>query len=257
MIPQHLKPSMVFTPAKPPKERATREEGVPLHKIDRRLFPGMRTVRHDGPAKPQAGRAAGEAGLAGDGAGEQAGTGDFWKVADPVPRACPPPPALACSDAPRNRGGRPRAITPQRRVQLLHILRRGQSRRLAAERMGIDAASITRAIRRDPRLAIDVAEAENEGQMFLEIYDRLYSLQDTLLEPKPVVSTPQLEREKEYLIACGLPAAYVRRLRLRTMDDPLPRPLPSEFKHENREIKIRPWKKGWRKKKARAREDLW
>ena len=96
--------------------------------------------------------------------------------------------------------------------------------------------------------------------MFLEIYDRLYSLQDTILEPRPVVSTPQLEREKEYLISCGLPAAFVHRLRLRTMDDPLPVDLPPESLEEKRrhkEIRVRPWKKGWRKKKARERDDLW
>ena len=157
----------------------------------------------------------------------------------------------------RNLGGRPRSITPEKRGQLLHILRRGQSRRLAAEKMGIDAATITRAIRRDPRLAIEVSAAEEEGQMFLEIWDRLYSLQDTFLELKPVVSMPQLEREKEYLIACGLEPEYVRRLRVRTLNDPPPPEIPEEFKHANRELKIRPWKKGWRKKKAKAREDLW
>jgi hypothetical protein len=30
MIPQHLKPSLVFIPAKPAQRRASQEEGVPL-----------------------------------------------------------------------------------------------------------------------------------------------------------------------------------------------------------------------------------
>ena len=126
--------------------------------------------------------------------------------------------------------------------------------------MGIDAASITRAIRRDPRLAIEVMEAEEEGQMFLEIWDRLYSLQETVLELQPVVSTPQLEREKEYLIACGLPAETVRCLRVRKVTDPPPRPLPPEppeFMQEHTELRVKPWKKGWRRKKAKRSEDLW
>lgn len=266
MIPDHLKPSMVFIPAKPPERAATQEEGVPLHQIDRRLWPGMKTVRYGRPAKPQAGWAAETAGL----------TDPVTPVPDPdlhpTPNLNPAPapdPASSSSmsdDAARtdrdvypterNLGGRPRAITPQRRMQLLHILRRGQSRRHAAMRMGIDAATITRAIRRDPRLALEVMEAEEEGQMFLEIWDRLYSLQETVLELQPVVSTPQLEREKEYLIACGLEPGYVRRLRQRTSEDPPPQPLPPEFQ-ANRELKIRPWKKGWRRKKAKVESHWW
>ena len=263
MIPQHLKPSMVFTPAAPPKRATPQEEGVPLHKIDRRLWPHLSTTSGVGQAKSQAGWAAEMEEQASVRAGEQASAGDCWRVVDPLPPACSDPPAPACPEAPaspdasRKRGGRPRAITSQRRVQLLHILRRGQSRRHAAQRMGIDAATITRAIRRDPRLALEVMEAEEEGQVFLEIWDRLYSLQETTLELKPVVSTPQLEREKEYLIRCGLPAAYVRRLRLRTVDDPLPPDLPPEFEQANREIKIRPWKKGWRRKKAKVEAGWW
>lgn len=282
MIPEHRKPKWVFTPAAPPQRRVAQEEGVPLHQIDRRLWPGMTVVRCHGPAKPQ-GRWADE--VAGrveerDSACVPAAGADLCVSAslrgNPSPSLTPtlnPNPApshvldavgdeTARTDkdvypTKRNVGGRPRALTPQKRTQLLHILRRGQSRRYAAEKIGINAATITRAIRRDPRLAIDVMGAEEEGQMFLEIWDRLYSLQETTLELKPVVSTPQLEREKEYLIACGLEPEYVRRLRVRTVNDPPPPEIPEEFKHANREMKIRPWKKGWRKKKAKKEADWW
>jgi hypothetical protein len=230
----------------------------------------MRTVRHDGPAKPQAEWAAESADSL-----NPIPDPNLTPNLNPAPAPCAAGPAsfpdtysvVTTGETARtdrdvyptdsNRGGRPRAITPEKRRQLLHILRRGQSRRHAAERIGIDAATITRAVRRDPRLALEVMEAEEEGQMFLEIWDRLYSLQDTVLELKPVVSTPQLEREKEYLIACGLEPEYVRRLRQRTSGDPPPQPLPPEFKQANRELKIRPWKKGWRRKKAKVEADWW
>lgn len=276
MIPDHLKPSMTYTPAEPRKVLPPGEEGVPLHRIDRQLWPGMRTTSGVGDAKSQAGWAA-ESAVPAE---------SLVPIPDPNlnPNLNPAPLTAGSATFPNtssfavtneavrtdkdvyptgpNLGGRPRAITPQRRMQLLHILRRGQSRRHAAERMGIDAASITRAIRRDPRLAVEVMAAEEEGQMFLEIWDRLYSLQETVLELKPIVSTPQLEREKAYLISCGLPAAYVCRLRMRTMDDPPPVDLPPETeedKQRHREIRVKPWKRGWRKKRARRveREELW
>ena len=84
MISDHLKPSMVFIPAKPPQRRARQEEAVPLHQIDRRLWPGMRTVWYDRPAREQAGAGAG--GQAGEQAGEQrsAGAGEQGDAADPV-----------------------------------------------------------------------------------------------------------------------------------------------------------------------------
>lgn len=246
MIPAHFKSLLVFTPAEPQERTVPREEGVPLHAIDRRLWPGMRVGGGEG----ERGR---------EGEREPVHSLHIVSPSPPLPISPSPTPTdRDVSPTERNRGGRPRAITPQRRVQLLHILRRGQSRRYAAMEMGIDAASITRAVRRDPRLAIEVAQAEREGEIFLEIYDRLYSQQDTILAPGPVVSTPELELEKQYLIACGLPASFVSRLRLRTMDDPLPADLPPDpplFMQKHKEVRVRPWKKGRRRKKVRV--DLW
>jgi hypothetical protein len=125
-------------------------------------------------------------------------------------------------------------------------LRRGQSRETAADRVGVDPATLRRATFRDPQFAAEVLAAIREGQKFLAIYDKLSNGREVVLERFPVICTPELEREKEYLIACGLPAERIRRLRMRRPEDGPPPPIErSEPGHRvNGDIKIRPWKRG-------------
>jgi hypothetical protein len=145
--------------------------------------------------------------------------------------------------------GRPPVIVGERRRQLLHILRRGQSRELAAERVGIDPATVARTIRRDPQFRNEVAAAEQEGDKFLAIYDKLLGGVETVLERHPVISTPELEREKEYLISCGCDPKRIRRLRLRELEDgPPPPPEHGDEEHRvNSGIKVKPWRRPRRK----------
>lgn len=149
---------------------------------------------------------------------------------------------------PRKRRGRPEVICGERKAALLHILRRGQSRSLAAARTGIDVATIGRSARRDPVFGAELQEAEVEGQRFLAIYDKLLGGKYCVFEPEPVISTPELEREKAYLIACGVPAHRVLRLRVREWEDErYVQPEEDRGQRTNRDIKVRPWKKVRRK----------
>jgi hypothetical protein len=116
----------------------------------------------------------------------------------------------------KKRTGRLPKITEQGRKFLLHALRIGASRQEIARRLEVHPSTITKFIQRDAALSKEVAAAEIEGRKFYGIYERLFYAGLVVVEPEPVVSTLFFEREKEYLIARGLPAEWVRRLRQRT-----------------------------------------
>ena len=88
-----------------------------------------------------------------------------------------------------------------------------------ARRLEISPATITKLLHRDKDLAKEVAAAERDGLSFNRIYEKIFLPGCMVLERRPQLGTLYFEQEKEYLIAKGLPAGWVRRLRARDLEE--------------------------------------
>jgi hypothetical protein len=227
----------------------TRESGVPLHQIDRRLWPsltfhpaeprrtiggvlldkiaqtGVATLVPNAPAYPppavrlEIPPAPAEEIAAAEGPGSTEEEVQKSEIAEQQvseqTASVPPAPAHPCSPA-RNLGGRPRALTDPKREVLLRLLRQGDSRRKAAKGAGVAPSTIWEEIHRDARFAQALRDAEEEGREFRRVFKRLFEPGLVRLERCPVISTPQFEQEKAFLISKGLSREWVSRMRLVT-----------------------------------------
>jgi hypothetical protein len=90
------------------------------------------------------------------------------------------------------------------------------SRRRAAREVGLAASTIEREVERDRLLYWEVTLAERAGAYCRELLEKFTRGVAVVMEEGPVVSTPSLEFEKEFLIEKGLPRAWVSRFRERT-----------------------------------------
>jgi len=173
-------------------------------------------------------------------AGEQAGTREGEQAGGKPPlqlSSLSPAPALACPPAqtppaqtppaqtppaqtlPRNVGGRPRALDEGKRGVLFKLLRQGHTRREAAKAVRVALSTIRLETRRDVHFALALRDAEVEGQEFRHVFTRLFVPGRVRLESHPVISTPEFEREKEFLISRGVSREWISRMRLMTLEE--------------------------------------
>lgn len=124
------------------------------------------------------------------------------------------PPGFKPPEPPKNRGGRPRALGAIKQRELFKLLRQGHTRRDAAQAVKVALSTIRLETRRDVRFALELRHAEVEGQEFRCIFSKLFVPGRVKLEARPVISTPEFEREKEYLISKGVSRDWVSRMRL-------------------------------------------
>jgi hypothetical protein len=86
-----------------------------------------------------------------------------------------------------------------------------------ARRLEVSPATITKLLHWDKELAAEVEAAERDGRSFSRIYDNIFLPGCMVLARRPQLGTLYFEQAKEYLIAKGLPAGWVRRLRARDL----------------------------------------
>lgn len=196
------------------------EQGVPLAQTNRQLWPSMKFT----PAARSEPR----------GVSPRRRTDQPLSViADYVTFPESPPPAhiLPLPDLPemeipsipqtpkRAGRGRPRVLTPLKREAILRALSQGKSRNQAAKGAQVCPATIRLEIKRDVTFALDVQVAEEEGQEFKRVFERLFVPGRVRLETEPVISTPEFERDKEFLVGRGLSRDWVSRMRLIREDE--------------------------------------
>lgn len=235
------------------------DRGLPLAQTNRQLWPSLRFIpagrrpvpepgvvpvqcvevlcaAHSEPrgVSPRSVRAGEQAGIRAPGQasrreGEQASQKHQTAPLPPAPApACPPTrispaptpgSADAPAPAPRNVGGRPRALTEAKRAALFKLLRQGHTRRDAAKQVGVALSTVRLETRRDVHFALELRHAEVDGQEFRHVFTRLFVPGRVRLEAHPVISTPEFEREKEFLISRGLSRDWISRMRLMTLEE--------------------------------------
>jgi hypothetical protein len=104
-------------------------------------------------------------------------------------------------------------------VALFRLLRQGHTRRDAAAQVGVALSTIRLETRRDVHFALELRHVEVEGQEFRRAFTRLFVPGRVRLESHPVISTPEFEHEKEFLISRGVSRDWVSRMRLMTLEE--------------------------------------
>jgi hypothetical protein len=110
-------------------------------------------------------------------------------------------------------------LTEVKQRELLKLLQQGNSCTKAAKAVGVERSTITQEALHDAVFAVALDEAVAEGRKFRRIFQRLFEPGRVRLEHQPVISTPQFEEEKEFLISRGLSREWISRMRLVTWDE--------------------------------------